>query len=253
MWTQSLSFRKRNARPAGDSSQVRKSLLFFVTKASRVEWTQKRNQKFIPSWKFGRAEIRFRYQTFDDSSGNFLTCNWTHITRKISRRIHTIVQVTQFATNFLSNTQKCLANRKVILLQNWIQTNDRKTERRASAIDDDGWSSRTKLKTETTKKWKVSSSKMLCGSRERKIMLKRTRNQRSSRAESFSVPPCTSFLVYMTNLLWNFMMLFFLAEIEQQTHDSRWFLMTKEATKAKRDLWLHHLLFCVTFWVSLRP
>lgn len=116
----SVSFRKRNARPAGDSSQVRKSLLFFVTKASRVEWTQKRNRKFIQSWKFGRAEICFRYQTFDDSSGNFLTCNWTHITRKTSRRVHTIVQVTQFASNFLSNTQKCLANRKVIFLQNWI-------------------------------------------------------------------------------------------------------------------------------------
>ena len=137
----------------------------------------------------------------------FVTCNWTHITRKISRWVHTIVQVTQFASNFLSSIQKSLANRKVIFRQNWIRTNDRKLndadQRSMTMVEaqERNWRQRKSEKFQAQKCCAALARENSCW-REREI---------SDRGESFSVPPCTSFLVYMTNLLWNSMMLTFLA------------------------------------------
>lgn len=184
------------------------NLYGLVAKVSRVEWTHNRSQFLsFQVWSFVARKFVFvikhstTVQRTFGSQPNSLLCNNGH-------KSHTIVWVTQFANNFLSNT------RNVSRTEKWFSSklnfNKRSQQQRTSTIDDDvGSSSRTKLKTQR----KVESFELrkCCAALARE---NRVEENEKSAIESFSVPSCASFVVYMANLLWNLMMLNFVARDE---------------------------------------
>lgn len=138
-----------------------------------------------PSWVDSNFEKSVQFQFPNSSRGNSLSLsnirrqfrelsghNSLHSTN--SRKVTPLFGLHKLRT-FSYQTREMFREPKSDFSTNLSQTATRINDRRR-------W---FKLKNETeqrnSEKWKVSSSKMFCGSRERRNMLKRTRNRRSSR------------------------------------------------------------------------